>query len=168
MAHEIASVVTCRLCGRTIAGPSLILGPGQSNRVGVFMQSIAGHIAQFHVKEHKLLEQQALEFMGLLMVMQYTTKDEGFKFQRNWLRWRIHQTTLNARFPDEKIEEKSEEFAKSIVELVAADVLNGATAHTQANVAARVKELVTMIRDELQEPVEPKPPASVSVLSQAL
>lgn len=170
MPHEIATVLRCKLCPpnavKSIAGPSLILGPGQSNRVGAFMQSLAQHLAQDHAQQHEFLQQKALEFMGLQTMMQYTTTDPNMLFSRDWLRWQIHQATLNARIPDDKLQAKSAEFAREIVKLIETDVFGWISAAQRSKVydnreviertTRKVVELVTAIRNELQEPTEPR------------
>jgi hypothetical protein len=163
MAHEIASVMTCKLCFKKLAGPALIVGPGQSGRVGEFLQKVAAHIMQAHPQEYKYLEQKHLEFNGLQMLMQYTTNDPSLRFQRDWLRWQIHQQTLNARIPDEKIEEQSRQLAVSIVDAVLADFCDRARTHTayESNsakkyAAEKIAEVIRVLRDSLQEPTEPK------------
>jgi hypothetical protein len=162
MPHEVFHAAKCRLCSKSIAGPSLILGPHQHSRVGVFMQSLVEHIERDHPKEFAYLEQKHLEFKGLLIVMQYTTTDLGMKYSREWLRWQIHQQTLNSRIPDEKLTPKCAEFSRDIVD----EIFGGqafVTADQQAQLTKRITDLVRAIRDELQEPTEPKPPAGIAV-----
>jgi hypothetical protein len=181
MPHEIASVLRCSLCSHMIAGPAgLVIGPGQANRVGQFMESLTEHLLKAHPNEFEVLQQKALEFFGLNCLMQYTTQDEAIRYQRNWLRWQIHQVTLNARFNDETLRTKSAEFAGALVDEVISGLLDAfgvegqapirreaaqrAGVNIKAAIGGKVLELVTMIRDELQEPAEPQPPASVRVL----
>lgn len=172
MAHEIASILTCKLCSKKMAGPSLIIGPGQNGRVGQFMQQLAAHIMKDHPREYAYLEQKHLEFNGLQMLMQYTTTDSSLRFQRDWLRWQIHQQTLNARIPDEKIEEQSRQLAETIVDLVLAYEASARLAASTSRpgkpyefdpaparkyAAEKIAEVVKVLRDALQEPTEPRP-----------
>jgi len=180
MPHEIASVLTCKLCTHKIAGPAgLVIGPGQSSRVGQFMESLTAHLAQAHPKQFEVLQQKALEFFGLNCIMQYVTQDDRVRYQRDWLRWQIHQVTLNARYTDEKLGLMAAHFAGEMVDetiealmhaMQAADsgnlrnVFGRAGVNIKAGVGAKLVEIVTTIRNELQEPTEPQPPASVSVV----
>lgn len=132
------------------------------------MQSLATHIAQAHPQQHEYLQQKALEFMGLQTVMQYATTDANIQHSRNWLRWQIHQATIDARIPDDKIETQSRDFARELVASIVDEVsayfmaaqrpaLFNST-HAVEATAAKVERLVRGVRDVLQEPTEPKPP----------
>lgn len=178
--HEIASVLTCKLCAQKIAGPGLVIGPGQaSGRVAQFMESLTTHLAQKHAKEFEVLQQQALEFFGLNCVMQYVTQDDRVKYQRDWLRWKIHQVTLNARYTDDALGQMAAHFAGSIYDEITAALLvilenapsvnlrgtfDRAGENVRAAIGAKLMEIVTIIRNELQEPTEPKAPAGISVV----
>lgn len=181
--HEIASVLTCKLCSEKIAGPGLVIGPGQaSGRVAKFMESLTTHLASKHAQEFEALQQQALEFFGLNCVMQYVTQDDRVKYQRDWLRWKIHQVTLNARYTDEALQNLAAQFSgiiyseltPLIVDAVYASgvfpsenvpkVFERAGENSRALIGAKLLEIVTIIRNELQEPTEPKAPAGFSVI----
>lgn len=180
MPHEVASVLTCKLCTEKIAGPGLVVGPGQaSGRVAKFMESLTTHLAQRHAKEFEALQQQVLEFFGLNCVMQYVTQDDRVKYQRDWLRWKIHQVTLNARYSDDALQNLSAQFAGIIYSELTpllmdavmnsggnnmATVLERAGENCRALIGAKLTEITTIIRNELQEPTEPKLPAGVSVI----
>lgn len=180
MPHEIASVITCTLCTQKIAGPGLVIGAGQpAGRVQLFMESLTEHLAKAHAKEFEAIQQKVLEFFGLNCVMQYVTQDERVQYQRFWLRWRIHQHTLNARYSDEKIGKMSAELAGILYDEITAALLvilenapatnlrgtfDRAGENVRAAIGARIVEIVTIVRNELQEPTEPKPPAGISVV----
>lgn len=180
MPHEIASVLTCKLCSTKIAGPGLVIGPGQAaGRVAKFMDSLTTHLASAHAKEFEALQQQALEFFGLNCVMQYVTQDDRVKYQRDWLRWKIHQVTLNARYTDEALAKLSAQFAGIIYEELTG-LLRGTVSsippqylevflersgeNGRALIGGKLTEITTIIRNELQEPTEPKAPAGISVV----
>lgn len=172
MPHEIATVLRCKLCPpsrqKMIAGPSLVLGPGApTNRVGEFVKSLTDHIATEHPQTHEFLQQKMLEFFGLQCLMQYSTADDGIKYSRNILRWNIHQATLDVRIPDDKLETKSAEFARTIVEMVVDQLgIVQTTPYDLAPILDSVTEKVTEvfrgIRDVLQEPNPPARPSSLN------
>lgn len=174
--HEIATVLRCKLCppanAKAIAGPSGILTPGApTNRVGEFVKALTEHISTAHPQHHEYLQQKMLEFFGLQLMMQYSTADPGIQYSRNVLRWNIHQATLDARIPDDKLEIKSQEFADELVDLVVTDVmryfkapvgdLSFDTRPTKLRITEKVREVFRGIRDVLQEPNAPAPPSTL-------
>jgi len=175
MPHEIASVLTCKLCNEKIAGPGLIVGPGQaSGRVAQFMEKLTAHLGARHPKELGALHQKALEFFGLNCVMQYVTQDDRVKYQREFLRWSIHQVTLDARYSNEQLDDA----AASHAEACTLAVVNGlapalgipeerltrAMENVRPQIAALFLEPIKIMREKLQEPEPPPMPAGVSVV----
>lgn len=123
MAHEIAGICNCRLCGTKITGPAgLIIAPGAATngRVAQYMQNLAGHIINGHKKENSNMETQALEYLGLLRMTMYSTTDKSIIEQRDFLRWKIHQSTLAHTLSDEQMDAASKEFATQFVDDVIA------------------------------------------------
>lgn len=124
MAHEIAGICHCRLCAEKFTGPTgLIIQPGagaQNGRVAQYMQNLAGHITGKHPAENRGMELQALEYLGLLRMTLYSTTDKGIVEQRDYLRWKIHQSTLAHRLTDAQMDAASKEFATQFVDDVIA------------------------------------------------
>jgi len=123
MAHEIAGICHCRLCAAKFTGPTgLIIQPGaaQNGRVAQYMQDLAGHIITAHPVENKNMELQALEYLGLQRMTLYSTTDKAIMEQRDFLRWKIHQSTLAHRLSDGQMDAASKEFAAQFVD----DALN--------------------------------------------
>ena len=168
MAHELAAVCVCKRCGERLTGPTaLIVGSGLSvdnQRVAQFSLRLAEHIIRNHPEENKALEYKALEFLGMLRLMNYTTADRGILEQRDYLRWRTHQATLKTIIPDAKLEQSAKDFAATMVDMCVASLIllkpgeqppahvELATRNLKASVAALLREILGELRKLLQEP----------------
>jgi hypothetical protein len=110
MSHEIARVTACRLCPKKFYGPSFtaaaLIGQDKNAKLDRWMKELALHVATEHTKENDVMQLQALEYLGLLRMLNYSTQDPELGEQIDFLRWRTHQATLAARVPDDKIKEK--------------------------------------------------------------
>lgn len=161
MPHEIAGITECRICGRKFAGPAAIV-LGQTRSMSL-LEKMQRHIEEAHPDHEKAISIVAGQYVGLLRFMNYKTSDSGLARQGDMLRWAIHQQTIAARISDETIKTKTAELAERLVgELLTtmADTqrLNTAgdvadmEASMRAIVQSRVAEIITGMRDVMQEP----------------
>lgn len=158
--HEIAGVARCKLCGRAFAGSSgFIIGQDNNGRIQGYLQKLAGHLQEAHSEIMGAVALRALEFQGMLMLLNYSLSDPQLNKQRDQLRWQIHQQTLNARIPNEKLLEKSKHFAMSLTDTFLSvctpeqqAALQNFIPQLRSEACELIKQLVTMLRDELEEP----------------
>lgn len=166
MAYEIAGITTCNLCQRKFAGPlALIIGPGQhpQGRLVNHLNQLAQHFCEAHPEENNALQLKALEYLGMLRLLNYSTSDEELRRQLDFLRWSIHQSTLLHRVPDEKIAAKAEEHARGIVDIFESvlppsngpgtdQVREQLRPALQAAIAAKLAAVLSEVRNILEEP----------------
>ena len=171
MAHEIASIVRCKvntlgtICGKSFTAPAaLIIQPGQqtNGRVPQFMASLAEHIITGHPRLNKHLEARALEFMGMLRLQNFIlSNDPELTRQRDYLRWSVHQATLNAQFSDERIEEFCEMIAERCAEIMTRPDID--PAERVPMIKGLLGDVLLGMRDQLQEPGKHQTPAILEV-----
>jgi hypothetical protein len=161
---EIARTVTCKICGLVLIPPAVFGGllqasdltPGQLQTATQFAV-MARHMQTKHLERDRQMETAAVGFLGLLRAMEYRTEDEAIRSARDYARWSIHQMLLTAgpRISDENIATKSQGFAADLVNIVIRELQPGASIpllqKLQKLFAGQISELVTLIRDELEE-----------------
>jgi len=168
MAHEIASACKCKLCGETIIGQAgLILDAGlagldpANQRTAQFTLRLADHVIRKHPHENKALETKALEFLGMLRLANYATSDRGILEQRDFLRWTVHQATLNGRLSDEKLTTAAVDFAGKVVDLCVASLIlqvpapehvERVSVSLKAQAAETLAEILNGLREIIEEP----------------
>ena len=150
--HEIATAVTCKLCGKifTTHG-AMVIVPGQKNsRIEQFNVSLALHLINGHPQHNKALEEKALEFLGMLRLQNYIIKDKTLRDSRDRLRWSVHQATLNASFSDEKIEAFCDMMSTRCKEIMTDP--NVPDAERVPMIKGLMGDILLEVRNELQEP----------------
>jgi hypothetical protein len=166
MAHEIASITTCRICGKKFVGPAgsgLLLGT--SPRAGQFLFELVNHLTQDHASQDRGFNIRAGEFLGFLRLRTFMSADTAVTEQIDYLRWQVQQETLAAQVHDDALEKKSREFAAEVVAGIMEE-MNFAADETSyyategkhdreklvQAVAEQVFELAAGFRDIFQEP----------------
>jgi hypothetical protein len=161
MAHEIATVTTCRLCHKKFIGPAgdgLLLGAAPTS--ARFLMELTQHMVKEHASVHQTLAVRAMEFLGFLLLRNYLSVDEALMAQMDRLRWHVHQETLAVRIPDENLVTQSRQFASDLIEGMKANSRgydeNGGPFVEEVEllefIAGEVQELATGFRDVYQEP----------------
>lgn len=164
MSHEIAGVTTCRLCAARFTGPTAEIVGQPHGRLMGYLKRLAQHIVEKHPQENEALQLKSLEYLGLLRMMHYATTDPELAHQVDFLRWLTHQSTLNARLPDDKLKLKSAEVARELVgmihaavqspEVVNQDWMIEVEKHLVTKFTDRLIVLITGLRDILEERIE--------------
>jgi hypothetical protein len=170
---EIEGVLTCKICGVSLrlspTATADLLGSDVTHltkeqlRTAGQLAEVARHLQQKHPRRNRVLDTQAAGFLGLLKVMEYRTNDRGIQEARDFARWSIVQLLLKVgpRITDQHIDVKSREFADHLVEMLECEMETcgtirepfhpSARAMFQLKVAKVVGELVTTIRNQLEE-----------------
>jgi hypothetical protein len=170
--HTIALTI-CNLCGEKFSGPSALV-VGQP-AIAPYLERITMHFMKRHKKEENACAIKALEFLGMLRLMNFRTADPDIGRQLDYLRWSVHQQTLAARIPDDKLIERTSDAASRLVDTFWAvltmsyDQRQDSTPEfVQALKPALIAEMRTMleeifrgIRDVLQEPNKYPAPTGV-------
>lgn len=179
---ELEGLLTCRICGETlppIPNMGRLIGSDVANlsrdelKIAGQFQAVATHLQRKHPRRDRFLEATAAGFLGILRIMEYRTTDKGIMDAREFGRWTVAQTLLQIgpRISDQHIETKSREFADHLIEIFENDLEAcgaiqdplhpSARAMLQLKTAGLVNELVTTIRNALEE--RDKYPARPSV-----
>ena len=150
MAHEIASPIRCRICGATFIKPSGMVIGQPTGRLAEFAQKITQHFLQNHPKENGACELQALEYLGMLRLCKFDIPDEELRQQRDFIRWKTHQTTLAGRLADETLGLRAAELAQEFAEICAgADRVDPEDC---AQIERRLIETFKGYREVIEEP----------------
>jgi len=162
-AHTMGLTI-CNLCGKKFSGPSaLVIG---QPAIQPYLEEITKHFIKAHKEEEQAIGIKALEFLGMLRLMNFRTADPDIAKQIDYLRWQIHQQTLSARIPDDKLIERTEEVAARLVEMFCAVLKMACDAKVESmptvmgelepimrkNVRETLEVIFRGIRDVLQEP----------------
>lgn len=162
-AHTMGLTV-CNLCGETFAGPSaLVIG---QPAIAPYLEKITRHFMTHHKKEEQAISIKALEFLGMLRLMNFRTSDPDIGKQIDYLRWSVHQQTLAASIPDDKLIERTEEATLHIVDTLWAvltmtydarqdsmpDYIRALKPTIISELGSMLEEIFRGIRDVLQEP----------------
>ena len=149
--YEVAAIAKCKLCNVQFTGPTAQrIGETPPARLARFCQKLAEHIMTKHTEHNQALELKALEFLGMLRMLNYQTSDPELRGQMDYLRWSTHQMTLAARLPDKAIKEKSDELAGLIVKEVYLE--HQTDASLREKISNLLAEQIAGLRDILEEP----------------
>jgi hypothetical protein len=143
--------VACKLCRKVFLPPvalRVIPGAGDQTRLINFVQDLDTHLAKEHPEEYGLCEIQAMQFQGLAKLTNFMIADGEVRDQNEFLRWSIHQLTLNVRYSDDDLTVISERLSA----LVAADFNNPALEKPAADAAAKIRAVLLEMRTQLEEP----------------
>jgi hypothetical protein len=167
MPHEIAGLTSCLICGRRFAGPqAIVIG---TTRAVSLLEKLAQHLETAHPDQSQAIALLSLQYVGLLRMMNFKTTDPALKIEVDKLRWAINQQTIAARISDETIRSKTDELARSIIEATMKELLSEfqsaldekkpimdsaerLTGALLLNVQAKLYEVITAMRDVMQEP----------------
>jgi hypothetical protein len=152
MAHEIAGLTTCLLCGKTFGGPAaIVIG---SSRTDALLEKLAKHLHAKHPEVRDAIDIMKLQMDGAMQMMNFRTTDTALMKQVDVLRWSVNQQTLPCRISDENIEARTKEIATAIAleardkEISKQEVWE----EFETSVHARLKEVFTALRNAMQEP----------------
>lgn len=170
MSHEISGISTCRLCGWRIAGPqgaAVIYQPKSSqNRLANFLAKVAEHMLQTHPDHTRMLQLKGQEFFGMLLLMQYDSRDSLTQEELEFLRWSVHRTTRKAHIADETLAQTAEKLADLVLETVIPNLLTRteqlAAAQVIVSVRAKVCQQVQEILSGMRDLYEESNPAKLS------
>jgi hypothetical protein len=161
---ELAGITTCNLphpknpgqvCGQRFAGPQhLIIGEGAPGRMKALLEKLVMHLHTQHPEYFAQVMIQGEEYKGLLWVMAFQTSDPELQQQRDYLRWSIHQRTLNASITDDKLKDGVGE----IVSLIMENIEFCPRDQLRQQIRGVIEKELRAIRDALQEPVAPPNP----------
>jgi hypothetical protein len=158
MAHELAGVTTCRLCQRKFTGPSaVIIGDHPEGRLMRYVQDLTRHVMVDHENEDKSAQISAMEFLGALRLLFYSSTDPAISTQADFLRWRVHQSTMAVTSTDAQLKLKSAEtaaaLAAELILLGKEEQLEDAAfvERMKTTITERLTPILTGLRDELQE-----------------
>jgi hypothetical protein len=165
---ELAGITTCNLphpknpgqvCGQRFAGPQhLIIGEGAPGRMKTLLEKLVMHLHTQHPEYFAQVMIQGEEYKGLLWVMAFQTSDPELQQQRDYLRWSIHQRTLNASLSDEKLRGAVDQIANNIWHELQFWLQSGQKGNLLASISRILTPELQAIRDALQEPVAPPNP----------
>jgi hypothetical protein len=162
-AHTVALTI-CNLCGEKFSGPSALI-VGQP-AIAPYLERITMHFMTRHKKEESAVAIKALEFLGMLRLMNFRTADPDIGRQLDYLRWSVHQQTLAARIPDDKLIERTADAASRLVDTLWAmltmsynqrqdsmpEFVQALKPALTTEVGTMLEEIFRGIRDVLQEP----------------
>jgi hypothetical protein len=133
---------------------AIVIGANPNARLEKYVRAISEHFINDHAEHDRALQIKALEFLGMLRLRNYKTIDPGLVEQRDFLRWTIHQATLNASISDETIKAEGAKFANKLIDEICAQCgIKEPPGLAQRGMVARdLIELLTGFRNELQEP----------------
>lgn len=111
MAGEVTSIVTpiaCKICGKHFPiPPGLILDTTKANeRLASFVQKLGAHLKERHPQQLDYAAASGAEYVGMLTLMNFDLSGE-IATQRDFLRWRVHNSSRRAYVTDERIEERT-------------------------------------------------------------
>jgi hypothetical protein len=143
---EVASSTKCIHCGQLFFGPRQVLKVGEQphHRFFKYMAEINGHIVEKHPQQFELASTLGAEFQGMLILMNYESRDPEVLDQRNYYRWKVHQATLKVKIADAAIDRRIAETIDKCFESPTLDF--------RATMKEHFTKLFRELRDELQEP----------------
>ncbi len=159
--NELADLTTCLLCGQIFTGPRVQISGRQNGRLQNYLLQLGKHFNEKLPDHAKAMNIRGAEFMGLLFLLNFRTSDTELQTERDRLRWQIHQQTLNARIPDEKLKEKCTALSSQLMTEAAKVFVEFSMSREDAQVvikraesqcAATLIEVFTGLRDVLEEP----------------
>jgi hypothetical protein len=118
MAHETAHSTRCNICGQNFVGPTVIVGAPPTTRVVEYVNKLRAHLAEKHPDVYTGCDLNATQFLTALCLMNFHTNDQQLAYQIDFLRWQVHQKTLLARIPDDKLNERVNELATELVAII--------------------------------------------------
>lgn len=164
MPHEVAGITECLICRRRFAGPQALV-IGQSRAIAL-LEKLANHLITAHPDQCQAIDVLSLQYVGLLRMMNYRTNDTMLIAEIDKLRWAINQQTIAARISDKTIDEKTTELALHLADdfygllqmehdRTGTEIPAYLAMMKEALVSTiktRVAEIVTGMRDVMQEP----------------
>ncbi len=153
--------VICKLCKRVFQAPvalRVIPGAGDNTRLVNFIADLDTHLMKEHPDQANLCDLQAMQFVGLARLTYYTINDPEVADQNNFLRWSIHQATLNAKYTDTDLEAIAARLAGILVDDALEPELppdgRAVTITEQLKVlaAGKIRTVLMEMRQQLQEP----------------
>jgi hypothetical protein len=161
---EIASSTKCIHCGKVFYGPKQVLKIGEQphHRFFKYLAEINGHIVEKHPQQFELASTLGAEFQGMLILMNFESRDPEVLDQRNYYRWKVHQATLKMKIDDQSIDRKVAE----TIDLAR----KSETTDFFADIGERFVKLLRELRDNLQEPDAykvsdlPNPPGAPTII----
>lgn len=167
---EIATISRCRLCKTAFAGPSVaIVGQGPHGRLIQYMAKLSDHFTERHPNESQAVDLRTLEYRTMLRLANYDLQDAELADQRNFVRWRTRQATIDGTLPDAAIEQNAEQLAVSLMEILESVTEPGYPAYALSKPVKEAfkKKLLTVLtemRDHYEEPnrytISGEPPPS--------
>lgn len=162
--HEISGITTCLVCGRKFAGPQgIIIGQPRGHAL---LEKLHAHLENAHPEQSHAIHVLSLQYVGLLRMMNFSTSDATMKIEVDKLRWAINQQTIAARISDETIATQTAKTASKIVDSffgivqMEADRTGDSIPEyitmmrpgVTAEIQTALSELITAMRDVMQEP----------------
>ncbi len=145
---ELAMIARCMICHAPFAGPKFVkIGMGldvKNNRLAVFTEKLTRHIFEKHPEAAREILTEGAEFQGALFLSHFQTEDENLKEQMDFLRWKIHQKTLAARYSDAMIEQW--------VGQIVPQMLTLAEMRDVTTLTTNLTGMLQSMRDGLEEP----------------
>lgn len=117
---QIAGLNTCRICGRRFTSRMgmIITNPTEARRQqDSIMREIAAlweHLIKHHPKQAETVVMLTEQYRGFLVLCQFESTDPNITKSRDQMRWHIHNATAAATVPDDKLEERTVETARTI------------------------------------------------------
>jgi hypothetical protein len=164
---SIVGINTCKICRKTFSGPrALFINPTNPTATSPAAQAsvdLMEHVMREHPAIDRDMQTQSAQFLGVLRLMAFTLFDKAVAKQRDYLRWYVHQSTLNAQISDAKLEKRAEQLAELALDVVdssllyvkahsSGEVASDARAKLKARIAEGIAIAISELRAELQEP----------------
>jgi hypothetical protein len=159
-------VTICQVCKRQFTAPVRLLGSTDPQELLRYLADLIYHFQNQHREADKKINERMWEFGGMLRIAQYRTTDPDITGQLDFLRWRLHQQTLAARIPDDKLIHQVDELAGRLVDTfmamltMAFDSIHEATPgfvdtmkpELTVEIICQLMPILRGIRDVLEEP----------------
>ena len=145
---ELAMIARCMICNAPFAGPKfvqIVMGLDvKNNRIAVYTEKLTRHMFEKHRERAEEILTQGAEYQGALFMANFQTEDRGLKEQLDLLRWKVHQTTLAARYTDEMIDQWVGQIVPQMITL--------AEMRDVKTLTTNLKGMLLSMRDTLEEP----------------
>lgn len=149
---ELAEINKCKLCGKSFAGPRIAIVGNPGARAQALVSKLVEHIGREHPQQMQAIAMDGAAYMGARYLMCFESTDTELLQQKDFVRWQVHQQTLNVRVRDENIKEQCEALADILLHQVFGGAALDNLVAERAAVAALLVETITGLRDELEEP----------------
>ncbi len=115
--HEQAASTKCNICGQLFVGPAFIVGAPATARTVEYVNRLRMHLATDHPNAYTECDLAAAQFLTALVLGQFMTTDGELGRQSDFIRWQVHQKTLIARIPDDKMTTQVDNLAEDLIDV---------------------------------------------------